>query len=221
MVTKREQAERTKQAVLEAAAEEFDTNGYVGGSIGSIAGRLGMTKGSVAYHFSSKANLAVAIVDEEIAQIDEVVDAIRARGLVGIDGLVVAMHDIILRTDTNTMFRAAFRLNREHSVIDAELPRPHLLWMAHIERFLREARQRGEVSATLDTATATRAVAAMSLGEYQLTHELEGNENPDGAFLAMWEYLLSSFGANPQEVLARASNAEPMLNSPRIAPAAD
>ncbi|QHC70762.1 TetR/AcrR family transcriptional regulator [Rathayibacter sp. VKM Ac-2801] len=203
MATKREQAERTKQAVLEAAAEEFDVNGYIGGSIGSIAARLGLTKGSVAYHFTSKANLAAAIVEEEIAQIDQIVESIRARGLAGIDALVVALHDIILRADTNTTFRAAFRLNREHSVIDIELPRPHLLWMAHTERFLHEAQQRGEVSATLDTTTANRAVAAMFLGEYQLTHELDTEGDRNAGFIAMWEYLLSSFGADPREVLSR------------------
>jgi len=203
MVTKREQAERTKQAVLQAAAEEFDANGYVGGSIGSIAGRLGLTKGSVAYHFTSKANLAAAIVEEEIAQIDQIIESTRARGLAGLDALIVAIHDITLRTDTNTVFRAAFRLNREHAVIDAELPRPHLLWMAHIETLLLQARDRGEVSVDLDTTSATRAVTAMFLGEYQLTHELDSHREHDASSMAMWQYLLSSFGADSRAVLAR------------------
>lgn len=203
MVTKKEQAERTKQAVLEAAAEEFDTNGYVGGSIGSIAARLGLTKGSVAYHFTSKANLAAAIIDEEVAQIEQLIDSVRARGLSGIDALIIAIHDITLRTDTDVVFRAAFRLNREHAVIDTALPKPHLLWKSHVERFLEEARQRGEVSEALDTSSAARAVAAMFLGEYHLTHELEARGKHVAGSVAMWEYLLPSFGADMDHVLAR------------------
>ncbi|MEU1548314.1 TetR/AcrR family transcriptional regulator [Nocardia sp. NPDC005745] len=211
MVTKREQAERTRQAVLEAAAEEFDTNGYVGGSMGSIAARLGLTKGSVAYHYTSKANLAAAIVEEEVTQIQQIIDAVHARGLHGIDALIVAIDDITLRADTDVIFRAAFRLNREHTVIDAELPRPHLLWMGHIERFLQEAQQRGEVSATLNTATAARAVAATFLGEYQLTHELDTHGDHVAGFAAMWEYLLLSFGADPTHAISRTPGSSPAL----------
>lgn len=202
-MTKRDQSERTKHLVLVAAAEEFDANGYTGGSIGGIAARLGLTKGAVAYHFSSKASLAAAIVDEEVKQMQQMVDDIDGRGLRGIDALVVAVRSIITRADTDVVFRAAFRLNREQSMIDAHLPRPHLLWIGHLERFLDHAKTGGEVHGELDTALAARAVAAMFLGEYQLSRELDYRDRNADAMESAWTYLLPSFTV--QAPLVRAS----------------
>ncbi len=201
-MTRRDQSDRTKLLVIAAAAEEFDANGYAGGSIGGIAARLDMTKGAVAYHFASKASLAAAIIDEEVKQMRQMVDDIDGRGLRGVNALVAAVRSIIARADTDVVFRAAYRLNREHSAIDTHLRRPHLLWIGHMERFLDQAKADGEVHSDLDVAHAARAVAAMFLGEYQLSRELDrlGKNSDDMA--SAWTYLLASFTVDPRQIRA-------------------
>ncbi len=48
--------------ILEAAAHEVFEHGYVGASLSGIAGRLGLTKGALAYHFPTKSRILDALV---------------------------------------------------------------------------------------------------------------------------------------------------------------
>lgn len=53
----------TRSGIAEAAAQEFLEHGYAGASLARIAGRLGLTKGALVYHFRAKADFASYFVD--------------------------------------------------------------------------------------------------------------------------------------------------------------
>src|SRR5262245_57459112 len=55
-------AEATRQRILAAARELFVERGYAGTSIRDITERVGVTKASVYYHFSSKEEILHALV---------------------------------------------------------------------------------------------------------------------------------------------------------------
>jgi AcrR family transcriptional regulator len=57
----------TRQRILEIARDLFAEQGYAGTSIAHIAGRLGTTKAALYYHFSSKAEILSALVEEPLA----------------------------------------------------------------------------------------------------------------------------------------------------------
>lgn len=59
-----ERAVRTRAQVLDAAAEEFATHGYLGTTLLAVVQRTGMTKGALYGHFSSKEDLATALIEE-------------------------------------------------------------------------------------------------------------------------------------------------------------
>ncbi|PKW05243.1 transcriptional regulator, TetR family [Streptomyces sp. 1222.5] len=61
---KQERARRTRERVLTAAAEVFASQGYSRATLSSVADRIGMTKGALYGHFSSKRSLAGALIDE-------------------------------------------------------------------------------------------------------------------------------------------------------------
>lgn len=58
----------TRQAVLVAAAEVFNRMGYVNAGLQEIISESGVTKGSLYFHFSSKEQLARAVIDEGCAR---------------------------------------------------------------------------------------------------------------------------------------------------------
>ena len=83
VATERTRTERKRCAILEAAAEEFQANGFEGTSMDRVAERAGVSKRTIYNHFENKEALFEAITDE---MIDEIVaiSAIRydpARGL--------------------------------------------------------------------------------------------------------------------------------------------
>ncbi|MFB6890751.1 TetR family transcriptional regulator [Kitasatospora sp. NPDC056327] len=59
---KQERARRTREKVLDAAAEEFSAQGYSRATLNAVAQRTGMTKGALYGHFASKRVLAGALV---------------------------------------------------------------------------------------------------------------------------------------------------------------
>lgn len=63
----------TRNAIAQAAAQEFVERGYAGASLSRIAARLGLTKGALVYHFRAKADFAsyfARIVQDAIGQAD-------------------------------------------------------------------------------------------------------------------------------------------------------
>jgi AcrR family transcriptional regulator len=56
----------TRQRILAIAGELFAAQGYAGTSIADITGRLGTTKAALYYHFASKSDILVALVEEPL-----------------------------------------------------------------------------------------------------------------------------------------------------------
>ncbi|MEV6259569.1 TetR/AcrR family transcriptional regulator [Streptomyces sp. NPDC051784] len=63
-MVKQVRAERTRQALIAAAAAEFDRQGYAGTSLSAVHRACGMTMGALSFHFPTKAELARAVVQE-------------------------------------------------------------------------------------------------------------------------------------------------------------
>src|SRR4029077_229865 len=55
---------QTRRCLLESAAELFAAKGYAQAGLDEIAEQAGMTKGAVYSNFTSKADLALAVLDE-------------------------------------------------------------------------------------------------------------------------------------------------------------
>lgn len=87
-------ADQTRQRILQTASELFVEHGYAGTSIRDISERLGMTKGSLYYHFSSKEDLLFALIAPLFGAVDEFVAAARDFGQVT-HGLVRRLVDVL------------------------------------------------------------------------------------------------------------------------------
>ena len=61
--------ERTKQALLDAAATVFVQRGLSGASLDEIADVAGYTRGAVQFHFASKEELFLAVIDRRNAEL--------------------------------------------------------------------------------------------------------------------------------------------------------
>jgi AcrR family transcriptional regulator len=64
-------ADDTRQRILDVAVDLFIERGYAGTSVRDISERLGMTKGSLYYHFASKDDLLAALVEPMLTELDD------------------------------------------------------------------------------------------------------------------------------------------------------
>ncbi len=62
----KEDAEKTRQAVLESALDVFSDKGYAKATFDEIAARAGFTKGAVYWYFRNKADLVAALIVEYV-----------------------------------------------------------------------------------------------------------------------------------------------------------
>ncbi|MFJ6186444.1 TetR family transcriptional regulator [Streptomyces sp. NPDC092295] len=73
-----ERAERTRRAMVHAAAEEIDRGGYHGASLASISRSAGMSMGALTFHFPTKDRLVEAVQALSVSMVRETVEAVEA-----------------------------------------------------------------------------------------------------------------------------------------------
>ena len=175
---RRSQGGQTREALLDAAAEEFARFGFGGTRIQDILERADVTKGGLYHHFTSKLEVAQALVEDDR---DRWADAAAAadgeRGLAAIGAYGVAVISI-LAGDVRS--RAVARMTGE--VADAG--HAFGLWRDFIMLALQQAVEDGDVPATRDVPTlATAFVDALygagtspAPGSHRVSPEARGRQ---------------------------------------------
>jgi AcrR family transcriptional regulator len=86
--------DETRQRILDIAVDLFIEQGYAGTSVRDISERLGMTKGSLYYHFASKEDVLTALVTPLAEDLDGFLAEATARPQ-AIRGLVENLVDLL------------------------------------------------------------------------------------------------------------------------------
>jgi AcrR family transcriptional regulator len=171
----RAQAEATREALLDAAEQEFLQRGVARTSLEHIARRAGVTRGAIYWHFRDKSDLFAAMLERVRLPFANMADAYR-RDVDGQDplGLLRRLCRVALATlAENETYRNVYSilLTRcefageinpafaEQTAIDAESLR-------RVEGDFRLARQLGQMSSDIEPATAARALYALMNGIY-------------------------------------------------------
>mgnify|MGYP001037203696 FL=1 len=132
---RQERAERSRAAILEAAADEFDQHGYAGARLERIVERTGLTKGAVYFHFRSKLDLAKALLEEKYGNWPRIVAEIDDSGLRGFEAAAE------LTQRVGTVFASDVRVRAAMALSQTILPPgpdadPYDHWVGVVERYL-------------------------------------------------------------------------------------
>ncbi|WP_336049687.1 ScbR family autoregulator-binding transcription factor [Streptomyces sp. CA2R101] len=138
-MAQQDRAIRTRRLILEAAAAVFDDLGYDRATIAAVLDRAGVTKGALYFHFASKEQLALAVLDEHVLDIAVEPQKIKLQEFVDA-GQVLAYR---LRSDP--IQRGAARLAVEQGSNHLDRKQSMLSWSVFVEGLLNEAKDRGEV----------------------------------------------------------------------------
>ncbi|WP_160072049.1 ScbR family autoregulator-binding transcription factor [Pseudoclavibacter sp. 8L] len=180
-----EQRAQTRQALLEAASLEFEANGYAATVLSDISDRLGMTKGTVYFHFPTKALLAKAVSATWTEMWDAEITRSRDRGL-SLDELESLMIRIAERFQSDSLMRATIRLVRERELIEEELPRPFDAWLEVTKEALQASRESGVLRDDIDVDAAAWQVLANLVGIQMLMQDLNDGRSIVERVREMW-----------------------------------
>lgn len=140
-------AVQTKAAILRAAAEVFDEFGFSGASISKIMKRADVTQGGMYFHFSSKEELAYAVM---VGQGDGLVFP---EGEDGLQHLVDITLYLAEELRHNPVLRAGVRLAVEQGEFGLRDDVAYQAWVLEFRQQLRFARAKGSSSRTSTTTS--------------------------------------------------------------------
>ncbi|OON75386.1 TetR/AcrR family transcriptional regulator [Streptomyces tsukubensis] len=154
-----ERSVRTRALLLHAAAEEFAARGYSGARLATVVEHIGMTKGALYGHFSSKDELAAAVAHEATLAWETLRAELAAECLDPYKELRLLAEQLARLMDDDPLFGAAVRLASDgfHGCVEQDLPSSVA---AHITRLVLRARQEGEPAQAFPSAIFADLVTA-------------------------------------------------------------
>ncbi|MEU9377111.1 ScbR family autoregulator-binding transcription factor [Streptomyces sp. NPDC048255] len=181
---KQDRAVRTREALLHAAAEEFDEKGYTGALVNSILERAGLTAGAMYFHFKSKEALAVAVMNGQQQAIEP---RVTSRGLQRlVDITLVWAHQL----PVDPMLRAGVRLAVEQGSFGMRDATTFLNWQASMIECLRDAEEDGELLPEVVPENIAEFVVGACTGVQLYAQLVNGRADLCERTVRMWELLL-------------------------------
>jgi AcrR family transcriptional regulator len=166
-----EKRAHTREAILDAAGCEFEANGYAATVLSDISDSIGVTKGTVYFHFPTKAALAVAVIERYFVAWVNDLEVARAHPS-AYKGLVELSERVAERYRDDVGVRAAVRLTREANLIDLPIPTPFVDWIAVVIELLSKGRELGEVRSDLHIDSMAWQLVACFFGSQQMASDL-------------------------------------------------
>jgi AcrR family transcriptional regulator len=164
---RRADGERSRQAILQAAAEMASVEGLEGLSLGALAARLGISKSGLFAHFGSKQELEIATIE---AAGRVFADDVMRPGLAAPPGVrrLVALSEAFLSHVERRVFpggcffaAAAAELDSRSGPVRERIATFQREWMETLERQAAHARSAGELDRSADPKQIAFEVNAM------------------------------------------------------------
>ncbi|MEV5131617.1 ScbR family autoregulator-binding transcription factor [Streptomyces sp. NPDC052071] len=192
-----ERARATRRALLESAAYLFLEQGYAGTSVTDISVHSGKTSGAIYFHYSSKENLALAVVREQFASWPQLVTPYAAPGVPPLEKLVALSFSVAQALSEDTVARAGARLWTERRSIDAAVPTPFDAWVPAVTRLLAEARIRDELADGIQPSETAATLVCAFFGVCALGDDVPGGRHWSDRLERWWSLVLCALQAHP------------------------
>jgi len=164
-------SERTKQFIVEKAAPLFNMKGFAGTSLSDLTEATGLTKGSIYGNFGNKDEVALAVFDYNLAQLNNGVKKAIAGKDNAIDKLL-AMADFYRSEFKATVTRGgcpvlntAVEADDTHPQLKEKVTTSIRSWKKNIESIISEGIQQNQVKPDVDAGRfATEFIALIEGG---------------------------------------------------------
>lgn len=189
-MVKQERARRTREKVLDAAAEEFAVQGYSRATLNAVAARTGMTKGALYGHFPSKQRLAGALLTQSHEVWEEMLLARDVPGVGARAALESLVLDLAHRLQEDVRLRAALRLATDCPNLTRAVPNVFRDVRRNLVGLIHRAQQEGGMPSHPPELVAQLLLAAMH-GALHVSFGPAGCRDAS-AWEAVWRLLLDA-----------------------------
>jgi len=159
-----DRAHATREAILRAAAREFDLFGYDRTSLTAVLTRAGLTKGAFYFHFASKEAVAGALIEYQHDLWVELRQRWHGRELDPLRTLIGMIGESADRMADDVVLRAGVRLIADREVGYPGVPKAQLMWEKMVSAYVAEAGACGHLREGVDPDAVARALSGATLG---------------------------------------------------------
>jgi TetR/AcrR family transcriptional regulator, repressor for uid operon len=184
-----ERAVLTRQAVILGAAKSFEKFGY-SASLSTILQHAGVTKGAMYFHFSSKEELAHAVIDAQHGMAMEGTQLVAAQTDTAIETLVLVSQEMARQLVTEPIARGGMRLTMEIGSIQGPVEKPYLDWIDAIKQLAEQAASDGDIVRNTDIEALARCIVGSFTGVQILSEMLTGRTDLYERLSQFWALVL-------------------------------
>ena len=191
-------ADATRLQILLAASHEFARKSYGQVSLDDILAQAEVTKGAMYFHFRSKHELALAIIEHQSLMGYESMSEVLSRKLSGLETLVAMWCLIVTRDIGDDVARAGLNLLESIGRADGVKARVLGEWANAVAEVVRRAIAEGDALADRDPEDVSRLLVSMFMGLRQ-TSDIDDPERYFTDLQKTWALTLPGF-ANPDRI---------------------
>lgn len=139
-MVKQERAERTRETIIRAAASIFERDGFAAAPLSGITRRATVTKGALYFHFSSKRELAHAVIAEAADTLQVLLGEARRRqgAQLPLQIVIDLSHALVGRLADDPVLRAGLRLGGDSDLFPEREEGLSVDWSALVDELLRK-----------------------------------------------------------------------------------
>jgi len=198
-VSRQEQAARTRESIIDAAAEVFDTHGYQGAGLALILEQAGVTRGALYFHFASKEDLARELIEAQYRAVNQWAED----GVEGLQALINLTFTIARDLVADVRVRAGVRLALEQATFSAPVPNVYQSWIDAARAMLVEAKRRGELVRGVSVDDAARFIVGAFTGVQLASEVLTARQDIQERVADLWHFVLPALANSPQSMKYR------------------
>ncbi|AGT90773.1 TetR/AcrR family transcriptional regulator [Rhodococcus sp. WS1] len=189
-----ERAKISRRQILQGAADRFEVTGYGSTSMNDIVSAAQMTKGAVYFHFSSKDELAQAVIEEQHQMSITAFTAVAATGAPALEQLVMVCHEMGRQLVADPIVRAGVRLTLELASADGSQG-PYVVWIRELRKLAEAAKLEGDIRDDVEPESVGRvaisAFTGVQLVSNVLTRRSDLNDRIDELFTILLAGVVS------------------------------
>jgi TetR/AcrR family transcriptional repressor of uid operon len=169
--------------------------------LSTIIAHAGVSKGAMYFHFSSKEDLAQAVIDAQLAMAASASALIIEQTPKALDALILVSKELGRQLQTDSIARGGMRLTLESAIVDSPNARAFEDWIGKMGDLAARAQAEGDIVDGIDALTLGRYIVASFTGVQTVSEMLTGRADLQQRLTEMWQMLLPS--VVPRRRLAR------------------
>ena len=185
-----ERAKISRRQILRGAADRFEVTGYGSTSMNDIVSAAQMTKGAVYFHFSSKDELAQAVIEEQHQISITAFTAVAATGAPALEQLVMVCHEMGRQLVADPIVRAGVRLTLELASADGSQG-PYLAWIRELRKLAEAAKREGDIRDDVEPESIGRVAISAFTGVQLVSNVLTRRSDLDVRIDELFTLLLA------------------------------